>query len=311
MTDRRALSCDQSRQVGEEYKSIINGMSVDVEDWFQVGGFETVISPADWPQLEDRVERNVQAILGLFDAAKVKATFFTLGWIACRHQDLLRAIAAEGHELASHGWDHRRVFRQDAAGFRADVRAARSAIEDAAGHAVTGYRAPSFSIGHQTPWAHEVLAAEGYRYSSSVSPIAHDHYGWAQAPRFAFRPVAGADLLEIPVATVELAGRRMGAGGGGFFRMLPYSYTRWAINQVNHKAKRPAAFYFHPWELDCGQPRLANAPLRSRLRHYTGLRGMRAKLQRLLQDFSWGRMDDLALQEAAYLDRYLSAKGTA
>lgn len=291
----------QSHNSVQEKYHIINGMSVDVEEWFQVGAFENVIRPDDWAQFEYRVERNIHSILALFNDAGIRATFFTLGWIARRHCGLLRAIADEGHELASHGWDHQRVFRQNASGFRADIRAARVAIEDASGQAVSGYRAPSFSIDRQTPWAHAVLAEEGYRYSSSVSPMAHDHYGWAEAPRFAFYPVQGADLVEIPVTTAELAGRRLGAGGGGFFRVLPYGYSRWAINQVNRKKQRPAAFYFHPWEIDPEQPRVAGASVRSSFRHYTGLGRMRPKLQRLLQDFQWGRMDHLAEAEAAYL----------
>ena len=227
--------------------AVVNGLSVDVEDWFQVGAFETVIRREEWDGLDDRVERNIREILDLFDAAGARGTFFTLGWVAQRHGPLLRESAARGHELASHGWDHRRVFRLDAGSFREDIGGARQAIEDAAGLRITGYRAPSFSIDARTPWAHEVLAEEGYAYSSSVAPIVHDHYGWPDAPRFAFRPVAGAGLMEIPVTTALLAGRRLAAGGGGFFRVLPYGFSRWAIRQVNRREGRPAIFYFHPW----------------------------------------------------------------
>ncbi len=281
--------------------AMVNGLSVDVEDWFQVGAFETVIRREDWDGLDDRVERNIHEILDLFDVAGVRGTFFTLGWVAQRHGPLLREIAARGHELASHGWDHRRVFRLDAGSFREDIGRARQAIEDAAGLRVTGYRAPSFSIDARTPWAHQVLAEEGYAYSSSVAPIVHDHYGWPDAPRFAFRPVAGAGLVEIPVTTALLAGRRLAAGGGGFFRVLPYGFSRWAIRQVNGREGRPAIFYFHPWEVDPGQPRVAGAPLRSRLRHYTNLARMAGKLGRLTREFAWGRMDELAEREAARL----------
>ncbi|MCB5424622.1 DUF3473 domain-containing protein [Altererythrobacter sp. CC-YST694] len=276
----------------------VNGLSVDVEDWFQVGAFEHVIERGAWDGLAARVERNVEEILDLFDKADVKATFFTLGWVAQRNRALMRRIAERGHELASHGWDHARVHTLDRASFAEDIRRAQQEIEDSSGMAVTGYRAPSFSIDARTPWAHEELAKQGYAYSSSVAPITHDHYGWRDAPRFAFRPLADSDLVEIPVTTAEFAGRRLAAGGGGFFRVLPYGFSRWAIRQVNGRDGRPAIFYFHPWEIDPGQPRVANAPLKSRLRHYTNLGGMAGKLEQLLRDFRWGRMDELARQEA-------------
>ncbi len=276
-----------------------NGLSVDVEDWFQVGAFENVIERGDWDGLADRVESNCAVILDLFAAADVQATFFTLGWVAQRHPALLRRISAAGHEVASHGWDHARVFRMDRKIFTEDLEKSRKAIEDATGIAVTGYRAPSFSIDHRTPWAYTVLAEQGYAYSSSVAPIAHDHYGWPEAPRFAFKPLAWSQLIEIPVTTAMFAGRRLAAGGGGFFRVLPYAFSRWAIRQVNRREGRPAIFYFHPWEIDPGQPRVSGAPIRSRLRHYTNLGGMADKLRRLVVDFSWGRMDVLAAREAA------------
>jgi polysaccharide deacetylase family protein (PEP-CTERM system associated) len=279
--------------------SPINGLSVDVEDWFQVGAFEGVIDRKDWDGLDCRVERNCAEILDLFAQADVKGTFFTLGWMAQRYPAMMRRIADAGHELASHGWDHERVFRMDARSFGADIAKASKAIEDAAGVRVTGYRAPSFSIDQRTPWAYDVLAEQGYRYSSSVAPIAHDHYGWRDAPRFAFLPVIGCDLVEIPVTTALFAGKRLAAGGGGFFRVLPYAFSSWAISQVNRDDNRPAVFYFHPWEVDPGQPRVANASLKSKLRHYTNLGVMSDKLRRLIGDFAWGRMDELAAIEAA------------
>lgn len=278
-------------------QALDNGLSVDVEEWFQVGAFETVIDRADWDSLESRVERNCDTILAMFDDAGVKGTFFTLGWVAQRHPALIRRIVEQGHEIASHGWDHARVFRMDRIAFANDLAVSRRAIEDAAGVAVSGYRAPSFSIDARTPWAHEELAAQGYAYSSSVAPVVHDHYGWAEAPRFAFRPVAGSDLIEIPVTTALLAGRRLAAGGGGFFRVLPYAFSRWAIRQVNRDG-HPAVFYFHPWEIDPDQPRVADAPMRSRLRHYTNLSVMADKLRLLAGQFAWGRMDALAAAEA-------------
>jgi polysaccharide deacetylase family protein (PEP-CTERM system associated) len=276
---------------------ITNALSVDVEDWFQVGAFEKVIDRADWDRLPQRVERNGEAVLDLFDRAGVKATLFTLGWVAERFPALVRRAAERGHEIASHGWDHQRVFTMDAQTFRADLKRARAAIEDAAGVRVIGYRAPSFSIDARTPWAHEVLAEEGYAYSSSVAPVVHDHYGWREAPRFAFRPLTGSDLLELPVTTVEVAGRRAAAGGGGFFRLLPYRFSSWAIGRVNRRDERPAVFYFHPWEIDTGQPRVHDAPFKSRLRHYTNLAGMERKLLKLFTSFAWDRTDRVVARE--------------
>ena len=278
--------------------TVINGLSVDVEDWFQVGAFEGVIERDSWDTLADRVERNCALILDMFAEAGVHATFFTLGWVAQRHGALMRRIVDAGHELASHGWDHARVFRMDRAAFGEDLARSRKALEDAAGVPIIGYRAPSFSIDQRTPWAYMELAEQGFAYSSSVAPILHDHYGWREAPRFAFRPLPWSSLVEIPVTTAHFAGRRLATGGGGFFRVLPYSFSRWAIQQVNQHDGRPAVFYFHPWEIDPAQPRVAHAPLRSRLRHYTNLDVMADKLRRLLGDFAWGRMDLLAHREA-------------
>ena len=279
---------------------VINGLSVDVEDWFQVGAFEGVIDRSNWDGLSDRVERNCSAILDMFAKADVKATFFALGWVAQRHGPLMRRIVEAGHELASHGWDHERVFRMDRASFSADLERSRKVLEDASGVQITGYRAPSFSIDSRTPWAYMALAEQGYAYSSSVAPITHDHYGWREAPRFAFKPLPWSDLIEIPVTTAHFAGRRLAAGGGGFFRVLPYGFSRWAIRQVNTRDQRPAVFYFHPWEIDPDQPRVTGASLRSRVRHYTNLGVMSAKLEQLVSEFAWGRMDLLAYREAAH-----------
>ncbi|QYJ06186.1 XrtA system polysaccharide deacetylase [Qipengyuania flava] len=276
--------------------SIVNGLSVDVEDWFQVGAFENTIAREDWDGLELRVGDNVARILDLFDEAGVKGTFFSLGWVAERNPAAMRAIVERGHELASHGYDHTRVFTFTREEFAADLAKSRAILEDTSGQAITGYRAPSFSIDARNAWAHEVLAEQGYAYSSSVAPVVHDHYGWREAPRFAFDPVPGSDLVEIPVTTALFRGKRLAAGGGGFFRVLPYGFSRWAIRQVNRDG-RPAIFYFHPWEVDPGQPRVAGAPMRSRLRHYTNLSRMAGKLTDLLGDFEWGRMDSLAERE--------------
>ncbi|MDP2130522.1 MAG: DUF3473 domain-containing protein [Erythrobacter sp.] len=279
--------------------SIVNGLSVDVEDWFQVGAFENVIARGEWESIRTRVEDNVYRVIDLLAEADVRATFFTLGWVAQRHPNMIRRIADAGHELASHGYDHARVFTLDRPAFAEDIRKAREIIEDCAGVAITGYRAPSFSIDHRTPWAFAELAAQGYAYSSSVAPVAHDHYGWPEAPRFAFRPLAWSSLVELPVTTALLGGRRVAAGGGGFFRVLPYAFSRWAIRQVNREEGRPAVFYFHPWEVDPDQPRMPHAPMRSRLRHYTGLSRMAGKLRELVNEFRWGRMDMIAHRESA------------
>jgi polysaccharide deacetylase family protein (PEP-CTERM system associated) len=290
---------------------IINGLSVDVEDWFQVGAFENVIARGEWDSIRTRVEDNVYRILDLFAEADVKATFFTLGWVANRHPGLIRRIADAGHEVASHGYDHARVFTFDRKAFAHDILTARQIIEDCSGQPVTGYRAPSFSIDHRTPWAFAELAEQGYAYSSSVAPVVHDHYGWPAAPRFAFRPLADADLIEVPVTTAMLGGRRVAAGGGGFFRVLPYGFSRWAIRQVNRREGRPAVFYFHPWEIDPAQPRVAHAPVRSRFRHYTGLARMAGKLRGLIGEFAWGRMDDVARRESLRADHFTVAAHAA
>ena len=278
---------------------IRNGMSVDVEDWFQVGAFETVIDKADWDSLQPRVEANTDAVLALFAESGVHATFFTLGWVAHRYPALIRRIVDAGHEIASHGWDHQRVFTMDAGLFRADLARARAAIEDAAGQRVTGYRAPSFSIDQRTPWAHAVLAEADYAYSSSVAPLAHDHYGWRDAPRFAFRPLPDSALLEVPVTVAQFGARRV-ATGGGFFRLLPAALMDFAVRQVN-AADHPAMFYFHPWEIDPAQPRVAVAPLRSKIRHYSRLGAMAGKLRGLLGRHDWGRVDAAVAVEAGRL----------
>lgn len=274
-----------------------NALSVDVEDWFHVGAFERVIKHEDWAGLECRVERNTDILLEMFDASGIKATFFTLGWVAERYPALMRRIADAGHELGNHGSNHDRVFTLTPQQFAEDIDRARKAIEDTSGAKVNGYRAPSFSIDKRTPWAHQVLAEQGYVYSSSVAPIQSDHYGWPEAPRFAFKPVAGSDLIEIPVTTAVFAGKRLAAGGGGYFRLLPYAFSQWAMRQVNDDDNRPAIIYFHPWEIDPGQPRVANAPIKSKLRHYTNLGAMQGKLQRLISDFEWDRLDAIVTEE--------------
>mgnify|MGYP006266104117 CR=1 FL=1 len=268
----------------------VNALSVDIEDYFQVYAFSRVIDRADWPHYPSRVEANTDRILALFEEAGAKATFFTLGMIAERFPTLIRRIADQGHELASHGWEHYHVFEQDRKAFAADVERTKKTLEDVGGVAVNGYRAASFSINQNTWWAYDALAAAGHRYSSSVNPIKHDHYGVPNAPRFAFRP-GDLPLVEIPVSTREVAGRRLAAGGGGYFRLLPYAWFRHNIRRLNTQEGASSIFYFHPWEVDPDQPRINGAPAKARFRHYVNLDRMAAKLQRLLHDFAWDRVD--------------------
>jgi len=268
---------------------VANAMSVDVEDYFQVSALAPHIERQHWDTMECRVERNIERLLELFDAHGTKATFFTLGWIAERYPATVRIIVGRGHELASHGQSHRRASEQSRAEFRSDVEGARKKLEDIAGVVVQGYRAPSFSIGRANLWAFDCLAEAGYLYSSSVYPVRHDHYGIPDAPRFAFRTKNG--LLELPITTTRVFARNLPAGGGGFFRLLPYRASRWAIERVNRVDRQPAIFYFHPWEIDPEQPRIHGVSVKTRFRHYLNLDRTEARLNRLLADFRWDRID--------------------
>ncbi|MFP4560972.1 MAG: XrtA system polysaccharide deacetylase [Thiohalorhabdus sp.] len=273
-----------------------NALSVDVEDYFQVSAFAGHIDRADWDRLPHRVERNTDRILQLFADHGARATFFVLGWVAERYPDLVRRLAENGHEVASHGYGHIRVDEQSLEEFRADVRYAKALLEDTTGRPVRGYRAASFSVGPDNAWAFDVLREEGHRYSSSVNPIRHDLYGAPDAPRFAHAP-GGRDLIEVPVSTVRAAGRNLPCGGGGFFRLLPYAYFRWGLRRINRREGRPAVFYFHPWEIDPGQPRQRGVAPRTRFRHYVNLHRTEPRLRRLLGDFRWERMDRIFLGE--------------
>ena len=282
---------------------IVNGMTVDVEDYVHVGAFADRIAPDDWDAWPSRVEANTERLLALFETADVRATFFVLGWVAERFPDLVRRIVAAGHEVASHGCRHERVDRQGPARFREDVRRSKAILEDLAGTAVLGFRAANFSVGAATPWAFPVLAEEGFRYGSSVNPIRHDHYGWPAAPLGAFRP-EGADLVEIPVAATPLGGWRMACGGGGWFRLYPYALSRALLRRVNRGEGRPAVFYIHPWEIDPDQPRVSGARRSAQLRHRINLGRTEARLRRLFADFRWGRMDELFLAGAPSTRRH-------
>ncbi len=271
-----------------------NALTVDVEDYFQVQAFAGQIDEADWSNHEPRVDRNTNAVLDLFAEAGTQATFFVLGWVAERYPGLIQRMIAEGHEVASHGMRHIRVSDQTPDAFFADISDTKKLLEDVSGSPVVGYRAASFSIDGSTPWAHERLAEAGYRYSSSIYPIQHDHYGVPGGERFPYS--IGESLTEIPVTTVRALGRVLPCGGGGYFRLLPYAWSSWAWRRVNRDEGRPAMFYFHPWEIDPDQPRQANAPLKSRFRHYARLGAMQGKIRRALTDFEWDRMDRVFLE---------------
>ena len=274
-----------------------NALTVDVEDYFQVEAFAGVINRGDWEALPRRVVRNTDRLLDIFADSGASGTFFTLGWVAERHPELVRRIVAEGHELASHGSDHYRLDQQSPAEFRDDIRRSKALLEDIGGAAVTGYRAPTFSVGVKSRWAHEILAEEGFRYSSSVYPIAHDLYGVPKAPRHPFCPLPG--FIEIPLTTVRLFGRNFPTAGGGYFRLLPYAVTRTALRKAGSELRTSCVFYLHPWEIDPDQPRQVQAPFRSRLRHYVNLGRTEHRLRRLLRDFQWTRMDHLFLDETS------------
>lgn len=277
-------------------KSIVNAMSVDVEDYFQVSAFENVIRREQWDQLPCRVEQNTQRLLDLFAEFDVKITFFTLGWVAERYPSLIQRMVKEGHELACHGYEHIRVTQQTPQQFAADIRKSKQLLEDLGGVEVIGYRAASYSIGAQNLWALEELQEAGFKYSSSIYPVKHDLYGMPDAPRFKFIPDNAPRLTEIPITTSPWLGKTWPAGGGGFFRFFPYPFSKQLIQRVNQRDQQPAIFYFHPWEIDPQQPR-QQASWKSRFRHYLNLHRMEPRLRQLLRDFEWGRMDQIFLNQ--------------
>lgn len=274
-----------------------NAMSVDVEDYFQVSAFEKAIPRSQWDSIPCRTEANVDKILALFDEKNIKATFFTLGWMAQRYPEMVKKIVAEGHELASHGWEHTRVTQQNSSQFSEDIINTKNLLEDLGGVAVQGYRAASYSIMSENLWALDCLADAGYKYSSSIVPIHHDLYGIPDAPRFAFR-AASDRLLEIPITTLPVLGKNLNCGGGGWFRLFPYGFSKWALKQINKGDNEPGIFYFHPWEVDPEQPRVEQAGWKSRFRHYLNLDKMYGRLAQLIDDFQWGRVDDIFLPTA-------------
>ena len=276
---------------------LTNALTIDVEDYFQVSAFAPHIDRADWDSRECRVEHNIDRILKLLSDEQTKATFFTLGWVAERYPQMVRRIVSEGHELASHGYGHQRASDLTEAAFFDDVSRAKALLEDLGGQAVQGYRAPSFSIGTGNLWALDTLLRAGYRYSSSIYPVKHDHYGMPDAPRFAHQIRDG--LMEVPPTTLRLFNRNLPSSGGGYFRLLPYALSRWMLQQVNQRDEESAIFYFHPWEIDPDQPRIAGIDLKTRFRHYVNIGRTEQRLARLLKDFRWGRMDDIFLKSRA------------
>ena len=283
----------------------VNAISVDVEDYFQVSAFEDSIDRGNWDSLEHRVSSNIEKILRIFSDSNVKATFFVLGWVAERYPAIVEQIIDDGHELASHGYGHRRVTDLSREEFIDDISIAKKILEDIGGQSIKGYRAPSYSISENNIWAFEALKDTGHEYSSSIYPIKHDHYGFPSAPRFAFKDKK-TGLIEIPITTIKFLNKLFPAGGGGFFRFYPYSLSRWAINRVNHQDGRSAIFYFHPWEIDPGQPKQSNISLKTQFRHYLNLNKTESRLIRLLNDFKWGRMDDVFINDREIPDYKLT-----
>jgi len=274
---------------------ITNALTIDVEDYFQVSAFAPYIDRAQWEHCECRVEGNVDRILALLERHGVHATFFTLGWVAQRYPQLVRRIVAGGHELASHGYGHARASDMTEAAFLDDIRSAKALLEDISGAAVVGYRAPSFSIGTGNLWAFDCLAQTGHRYSSSIYPIAHDHYGMPDSPRFVHEVRPG--LIEVPITTLRAFGRNFPSSGGGYFRLLPYALSRWMLRRVNAVDGQAGIFYVHPWEIDTQQPRIAGISAKTRFRHYVNIDRVESRLNQLLVDFRWGRMDRIFLDK--------------
>ena len=267
---------------------ILNAMTIDVEDYFHVSVFDGVVPRSEWDRLESRVCRNTDRLLALFAQHGVQGTFFVLGWVAERHPDLVRRIAAGGHEIASHGFGHRLVYDQTPAAFRQDVRRSKQLLEDAVGVSVRGYRAPSYSIVPRSLWAIDVLIEEGFTYDASIFPIRHDRYGIPVSGRHPYvLQRAGGRITEVPGSPTRVGPANLPIAGGGYFRLLPYAWSRWGIQRVNDVERRPVVFYLHPWEIDPAQPRLPVGFV-GRLRHYRNLDQTEARLRQLLRDFAWG-----------------------
>jgi polysaccharide deacetylase family protein (PEP-CTERM system associated) len=272
-----------------------HAMTVDVEDYFHVSAFESVISPDDWSSITPRVGDNTHRLIDIFNENDVKATFFTLGWVAEHCPDVIKRIVDEGHELASHGSNHRRNTNMTPEQVRIDIANSKDILEQISGKAVEGYRAPSFSINDSNQWVYDILVDLGFKYSSSTYPIEHDLYGVPDWPRFAHKRPEG--IVEIPVPTLAKNGQNKGIGGGGYFRLFPYWLSKRRIEDYTRENNHPYNFYFHPWEIDSQQPRVQGAPFKSKLRHYVNLHVMEKKLVKLMQDYQWSSMNDVYKDE--------------
>ncbi len=274
---------------------MLNAISVDVEEYFHVEAFAGKIDPKSWEDFESRSGRSIDRILRLFQKYETRGTFYILGWIAERQPDMVRKIAAAGHEIGCHGFGHQRIHRQTPDQFRQDVMRSRNRLAELAGKPIHCYRAPSFSITKETLWALDVLAEEEFTIDSSIFPVRHDLYGMPGGRRFPHweNTPGGNRLFEFPPSTIRLANNNWPAAGGGYLRLFPYRFTRWAIRHLNDREKQPAMVYFHPWELDPSQPRISSAPLRSKLRHYVNLEKTEGKIERLLQDFRFTTVSEV------------------
>lgn len=297
----------------------VNFLSIDVEDYFHVSAFESISPRESWNEKELRVERNTERILSILSANSVKATFFVLGWVAENCQGLVRRIAAEGHEVASHGYGHQRICQMSRTEFREDIRRSKRLLEDLTGRQVYGYRAPSYSISLDTFWAFDELCEAGYRYDSSIFPIRHDYYGIADWPRFLAPavktsegtwqtcedPSSGNFIIEVPISTIQIAGKNFPIAGGGYFRLFPYELTRFGLRRINRIEGQSFVFYLHPWELDPDQPRMQGAGLKSRFRHYLNLHKTEERFWQLLRDFRFTSIDAcLMSQELPEINKY-------
>lgn len=314
----RSLDCYRGNRWQELHRNLAplvimtvemkNALTFDVEDYFQVSAFYDQVERGQWEKIPSRVEANTLKVLDLLNKAGHRGTFFVLGWVARNHSTLVRQIAEQGHEVACHSLEHRRVFQLTPDEFHKDTYNAKQALEDAAGQPVLGYRAPSFSITSDSLWAFEILAELGFKYDSSIFPVHHPNYGLPDVPRSPFVvETQSGPVLEFPMTSIEFGGRRSPVGGGAYFRLLPYWYTRWSLRYINRVEGRPTCVYLHPWELDRDQPRVS-AGLTARLRHYIGLRGVEKKLMRLLGDFDFEPLRELIeqVQMESYLPHYKS-----
>lgn len=262
----------------------VNYLTIDVEDYFQVAAFEKVIQPSTWENYPSRVKQNTTRILDLLDAYGVKGTFFIVGWTAERFPGLVKDIVARGHEIGCHSYLHQKIYNQTPEEFREDTKKAKDILEQASGRAILGYRAPTYSITKRSLWALDILQELGFKWDSSIFPIIHDNYGISDAPRFAYK-LPNHDMIEYPISTTLLWGRRIPVAGGGYFRIFPYWFTKMALARINEVERQPFIFYLHPWEIDPDQPRINNAGLKSKFRHYRNLNKSVERLCKLINDF--------------------------